>query len=103
MKHKIKSKITQIAENPNTKKALLSIKPQKNLWGISGVVFFFILPEIVAYIWGGDIVNYAKNELLQSSDFLQKQYFELLIMLFEEGVSYFNLAIGITLLVWLLF
>ena len=79
------------------------MKPQKNLWGISGIVLFFIVPEIIAYIWGVDITEFSKNELLLPHDFLEKQYFELLVMLFEEGMSFLNLSIGLALLVWLFF
>ncbi|MCK9473541.1 hypothetical protein [Sulfurimonas sp.] len=103
MREKIKTKTREILKNQNTKKALSSMKPEKNLWGIGGVILFFIVPEIIAYIWGVDIVGYAQNELLQPQNFLEEKYFELLLMLFEEGVSYLNLVIGIALLVWLFF
>lgn len=103
MRNKIKAKAQAIAQNPNTQKALQSMKPEKNLWGIGGVILFFIVPEIISYMWGVDIMAYAKNELLISHDFLEQKYYELLIMLFEDGVSYLNLAIGIALLVWLFF
>lgn len=103
MREKIKAKAKEIAQNPQAKQALASMKPEKNFWGISGVILFFIVPEIIAFIWGVDITNYAKNELLTPHDFLETQYYELLVMLFEEGMSYFNLAIGIAILVWLFF
>ncbi len=103
MRNKIKEKAQAISQNPNTKKALQSMKPEKNFWGISGVILFFIVPEIVAYMWGADITVYAKNELLSAPDFLEEKYYELLVMLFEEGMSYLNLVIGIALLVWLFF
>lgn len=103
MKEKVKAKAQAIAQNPNTKKALQSMKPEKNFWGIGGVILFFIVPEIVAYMWGADITVYAKNELLSAPDFLEEKYYELLVMLFEEGISYLNLAIGIAFLVWLFF
>jgi hypothetical protein len=103
MKQKLKAKAKEIAQNPNTQKALQSMKPEKNIWGIGGVVLFFIVPEIVAYIWGADIVVYAQNEMLNAQGFLETKYYELLVMLFEEGMSYLNLAIGIALLVWLFF
>jgi len=103
MRHKIKAKAQAIAQNPNTKKALQSMKPEKNFWGIGGVILFFIIPEIVSYMWGADITVYAKNELLSAPDFLEEKYYELLVMLFEEGISYLNLAIGIAFLVWLFF
>lgn len=103
MKEKVKAKAQAIAQNPNTKKALQSMKPEKNFWGIGGVILFFIVPEIIAYMWGADITVYAKNELLSAPDFLEEKYYELLVMLFEDGMSYLNLAIGIALLVWLFF
>lgn len=103
MREKIKAKAKAIAQNPQAQQALASMKPEKNFWGISGVVLFFIVPEIIAYIWGADITNYAKNELLTQHSFIETEYYELLVMLFEEGMSYFNLAIGILLLVWLFF
>jgi len=103
MRNKIKAKAIEIAKNPHTQKALLSMKPQKNIWGISGVVFFFIMPEIIAYIWGADITEFAKNELLMPHGFLEIKYYEMLVMLFEEGMSYLNLTVGVALLVWLFF
>ena len=78
-------------------------KPQKNFWGIGGVVLFFFVPEIIAFFWGADITAYAKNELVREHSFIEMQYYELLVMLFEEGVSYLNLAIGTALFVWLFF
>ena len=56
MKHKIKAKAQQLAQNPKTKKALLSMKPEKSLWGFVGIVLFFIAPEIIAFIWGDPIL-----------------------------------------------
>lgn len=103
MRNKLKAKAQAIAQNPNTKKALHSMKPKKNLWGIGGVILFFIVPEFIAYIWGADITEFAKNELLTVEVFLEQKYYELLVMLFEEGMSYLNLAIGIALLAWLFF
>lgn len=103
MRDKLKTKAQEIARNPHAQKALLSMKPQKNIWGISGVILFFIAPEIIAYIWGSDIVRYAKIELLAPHDFFETKYYELLVMLFEEGMSYVNLAVGVILLIWLFF
>lgn len=103
MKDKIKEKAQAIAKNPNTKKAFESMKPEKNLWGIGGVILFFIIPEFIAYIWGADITEFAKNQLLEPQNFFSTHYYELLVMLFEDGMSFLNLAIGIALLLWLFF
>ncbi|PHM17316.1 MAG: hypothetical protein CJD30_07360 [Sulfuricurvum sp. PD_MW2] len=99
MKHKIR----QIAQNPATKKALVSLKPEKSLWGFFGVILFFIVPEIIAFIWGAQITAYAKETLLHASSSLEKSYCDLLVMLFEDGGSWFNLVLGTALLIWLFF
>lgn len=103
MRDKIREKAKAIASSPKTKKALLSMKPQRNFWGIGGVVLFLIVPEFIAYIWGEDITLYANRELLISQSTLDKKYYEVLIMLFEDGMSYINLLIGIVLFIWLFF
>lgn len=81
----------------------MSMKPAKTVWGFFGIVLFFIVPEIIAFIWGSDITVYAKEELLIAASAVERQYYELLVMLFEEGGSWVNLAIGFALLVWLFF
>lgn len=99
----IKTKLKNIAQNPVTKKALLSLKPERSLWGFFGIILFFIVPEIIAFIWGSDITAYAKEEVLVASFVLDQQYYKLLVMLFEDGGSWVNLGIGFGLLVWLFF
>jgi len=103
MRHKIKAKAQQLAQNPKTKKALLSMKPEKSVWGFLGIVLFLIVPEVIAFIWGVNIASYAQNELLLTTSMIEQQYYKLLIMLFEEGGSWINLGIGVALLLWLFF
>jgi hypothetical protein len=103
MHHKIKAKAEQIVKNPATKKALMSIKPEKSIWGFVGVIVFFILPEIIAFIYGVEITDYAKEGLSVASNAVERQYYNLLVMLFEDGGSWVNLIFGFTLLVWLFF
>jgi hypothetical protein len=103
MKQKIKTKAKQIVQNPAAKKALVSMKPAKTFWGFFGIVFFFIVPELIGFIWGADITVYARSELLRATSAVQQQYYDLLIMLFDEGGSWVNLAIGAALLIWLFF
>lgn len=81
----------------------MSLKPAKTVWGFVGVILFFIVPEIVAFIWGSDITAYAKEEVLSAASAVEQKYYELLIMLFEGGGSWINLAIGCALLAWLFF
>ena len=103
MHRKIKAKAQHLAKNPATKKALMSMKPAKTIWGFVGVIVFIIVPEIVAFIWGSEITQYAKEGLLITSSFMERQYYNLLVMLFEDGGSWFNLILGFALLVWLFF
>ena len=103
MKHKLKAKARQIAQNPKVKQAFFSMKPEKSFWGILGVFFFFILPEIIAFFWSADITSYAQAHLLVASSFVETKSYEVLISLFEDGMSCFNLTFGMILLVWLFF
>lgn len=103
MKDKIKANAQKIAQSPKMKKALVSMKPEKSLWSFLGIVLFLIVPEIIAFIWGTDITAYAKEELLITMSAVERQYYELLLSLFEEGGSWFNLCIGIALLIWFFF
>lgn len=103
MKHKLKNKLKQITQHPTTQKALVSLKPEKSVWGFLGIVLFLIVPEIIAFIWGVEITAYAKVQLLLNPSFVEKQYYDLLVMLFQEGGSWFNLAIGAALLIWFFF
>lgn len=99
----MKQKIKQIAQNPATQKALLSLKPEKSIWGFLGIVLFFIVPEIIAFIWGGEITVYAKTHLSYTTSLLEKQYYDLLVMMFEDGGSWVNITIGTALLIWFFF
>jgi len=76
------------------------MKPDKTIWGFLGITLFFILPEIIAFIWGVEITAYAKEALVQASS-PESYYYDGLIMLFEEGGSWFNLFLGFVFLIWL--
>ncbi|MDD2266352.1 hypothetical protein [Sulfuricurvum sp.] len=103
MHHKIKAKAKQIAKNPATKKALMSMKPARTIWGFVGVIVFIIAPEIIAFIWGTEITRYAQEGLLIAPSFMERHYYNLLLMIFEDGGSWFNIILGFVLLVWLFF
>ncbi len=103
MKERIKAKVGQISQSQKTREAIKSLKPQRSIWGFIGVVFFFILPEIIAFIWGAEITAYAKSQLPLADSTALTYCYELLIALFEEGGSWVNLAIGFGFLVWLFY
>ncbi len=95
-------RVKKAATSPAAKAAVKSMKPEKSIWGFLGVALFFILPEIVAFIWGGAITEYAKNALSHDPGALE-YYYDALVFLFEKGGSWVNLGVGIALLVWLFF
>ncbi|ACZ12104.1 hypothetical protein [Sulfurospirillum deleyianum] len=99
----MKEKFKKITDHALTKKVLLDLKPQKSLWGILGVILFFIAPEIVAYFYANEIVAYAKESLSFEPSTIETYNYKILIELFEDGMSWLNLSIGIALLVWLFF
>ncbi len=92
----------RVANNPATKEVLKSLKPQKNLWGIFSVVVLFILPEIVAFLWGDAITAYTQAALSHNLPLEKEYYYKGLEMLFAKG-SWFNLIFGFGLLIWLFF
>jgi len=102
MRNKLHAKAKAIKENPKIKKAVTSMKPNKTLWGFLGIILFFILPEIIAFIWGVEITSYAQASLSADPGWF-KYYYEALVMLFEDGGSWVNLIIGCLFLIWLFF
>lgn len=99
----MKKKLKQIATHPIAQKTLNDIKPEKSLWGILGVLVFFIAPEVIAYFYSQEITRFAQERLLTQPSILEKSLYDVLIILFEEGISWLNLGIGVVLLVWLFF
>jgi len=97
----MKQRIKKIIQSPAAVKAVQVMKPEKSVWGFFGIVLFLIVPEIIAFIWGVEITAYAKHELLVATSLIEKQYYNLLVMLFEEGGSWVNLGLAAGLLVWL--
>ena len=99
----MKTKVKNIAKNPKVKAAVHSMKPTKTLWGFLGVILFFIVPEIIAFVWGGEITHFATTALAHADTAASEAYYQALIFLFEDGGSWINLGIGMALLVWLFF
>lgn len=100
---KIKMKAKELARRPETRQAVQSLKPDKTIWGFLGVVLFFIVPEIIAFIWGTEITAYAQEQLVHAPSGALSYYYEGLVFLFENGGSWINLTVGLVLLVWLFF
>jgi len=101
MKKRIKSAAERAAKNPVLRKSAQSLKPSQSIWGALGVVLFFIAPEIVGFIWGGEITAWAHVHTLTEPTETERQLYWVLEKLFEDGGSWINLGIGVLLLVWL--
>ena len=101
MKKRIKSAAERAAKNPVLRKSAQSLKPSQSIWGALGVVLFFIAPEIVGFIWGGEITARAHTRTLTEPTEVGRGLYWLLEKLFEDGGSWVNLGIGVLLLVWL--
>jgi len=95
----MKQKIRAVTQNPAFKNSLMQLKPKRSVLGFLGVVLFFILPEIVAFVWNEEIVTFAKEGISSSPSY----FYDALLFLFDEGGSWFNLGFGFALLVWLFF
>jgi len=101
MKKRIKSAARRAAKNPALRKSAQSLKPSRSIWGVLGVLFFFILPEVISFIWSPEITEWAHAHTATEPTEIGRRTYWLLEMLFEDGVSWLNLGIGIALLGWL--
>ena len=64
MKERLKHAARRTAENPVFLKSVESIKSKRSIWSVSGVILFFILSEIAAFIWGEKITAWAQEKTL---------------------------------------
>ena len=102
MKKHIKEAAKKVASNPVVRESAKSLKPKPNAWGVLGIFVFFILPEIIGFIWGKEIAQWAhSNTLTEPTEIGRKAYWAL-EMLFKDGGSWVNIGIGIALMLWLL-
>ncbi len=93
------SQLKQIIAHPKFQEFISKIKPPKTIWGIASVILLFILPEIVAFIYGADIKRFCESQLAHTDDFSKRYLYENIEDLMSEG-SWFNLTLGIIFLVW---
>jgi hypothetical protein len=101
MKEKIKAIQNKIDQDPKLQKAVASIKPKKGIWGMLGIILFFFLPELITYIWQDELVSWAHAHSITEPLEMQRWVYSELEEMFKAGVSWFNLAIGSLLLLWL--
>ncbi len=99
---KLREKLDRIKSHPVARESMKQLKPKKSFWSLVGVALFFIVPEIVAIIWGGDITAWAQAHLAQPLPLEEEYRYKAIKILFGEA-SYLNLLIGIALFVWAFF
>ena len=101
MKKRIKSAAEKAAKNPALRKSAQSLKPSRSIWGVLGVLLFFILPELVGFYRGAEIAAWAHTHTVTEPTEIGRRLYWVLEKLFEDGGSWINLSIGIALLGWL--
>jgi len=101
MKERLKNTVRRTTQNPIFRKSTESLKPKRTIWGILSVVCFFILPEIIAFVWGKEITAWAHERTLIEPEEMGRKLYWIIEKIFENGGSFINLGIGIVLLLWL--
>jgi len=101
MKERLKKIQTKINNDPKLKETINRIKPQKNIWGILGVIVFFFLPELITYVWQNELISWAHLHSEIEPLEMQRWLYEKLEEMFHSGVSYLNLIVGGLLLFWI--
>jgi len=100
MKEKIKEIQARIDSDPKLKEAVEKIKPKKSIWGILGIVMFFFVPELVTYIWKDELISWSHLHSVTEPLEMQRWLYTQLEEMFASGVSWFNIGLGVLLLVW---
>jgi len=100
MKEKIKEIQAKIEQDPKLKEAVTRIKPQRNFWGIAGIVLFFFVPELITYIWQDSLIEWAHLHSITEASSAMRMLYAKLEEMFISGVSWLNILIGVLLLVW---
>ena len=101
MKKRIKTAAERAAKNPVLRKSAQSLKPSQSIWGVLGVLLFFIVPEIIGFIWGEELTVWAHAKTVTEPTETGRRLYWLLEQIFKDGGSWINLSIGVLLLVWL--
>lgn len=101
MKERLKRGVVHISANPVLRRSFRTMKPSTGVWGVMGIVLFFIAPEIVAFGWGEQIAGWAHQRYLIEPVQIVRLNYRLVEMFFEGGGSWLNLGIGFTMLGWI--
>jgi hypothetical protein len=102
MKEKIKQIQHKMEHDPKLKEAVTRMKPKKNFWGITGIILFFFVPELVTYIWQDELISWTHSHGITEPLEMQRWLYGQLEDMFRAGVSWFNLLLGALFLWWVL-
>jgi hypothetical protein len=100
MRDKIKEIQNRIDQDSKLKEAVTRIKPKKTLWGIAGIILFFFLPELITFIWQDALINWAHTHSITEPLSMQRWLYGELEEMFISGVNWFNITLGVLLLLW---
>jgi hypothetical protein len=100
MREKIKRAHHQFKEDPKLQEAASRIRPEWSLWGIGGVVLFFFLPELITAIWQEPLIHWTHQHAITEPLAPLRQLYSMLEEMFRDGVSWFNIGMGVLLLGW---
>lgn len=103
IKDKLQTATHRVRNNPVLRQSVARMKPRRTIWGFLGVILFFFVPEILAFGWGAEITDYARQQMLLAPSEPLATWYEGLILLFKDGGSWFNLAVGFVFLIWLFY
>ncbi len=75
------------------------LKPKTTWLALLGIIFFFFVPEVVAFFWGAELKTYFLHiASLQDSTVMKKLYEETADMISENSIL--NIAIGFGFVYW---
>ncbi len=73
------------------------LKPGRSYFALAGIVLFFFLPEIAAFLYGDAIKAFFQAKEASSVGFYKTLYNQLESL---GEVSYLNIALGVAFSVW---
>lgn len=98
----MKQKLNHLKNNPAFQSKLQEMKPKRNIWGVLGVILFFFVPEYLNFYYSKQMNAWVVNMLNNYSDENTKETLAWITSkVFDGEISFFNIAMGIALLVWI--
>jgi hypothetical protein len=100
MTEKIRNIHLRLENDPKFQERVNKIRPQWSIWGITGVIFFFFVPEIITAIWQEPLIHWAHLHSITEPMAPMRKMYALLEEMFVSGVSWVNIGLGLLFLWW---